>query len=371
MGGMRGVSSGSHATMLNHREPFSLLDSEDIVEVTVSDSILQLSGTVYNDTKVFKWSNTTSDGVLAKLNVNDSATVTALANNTEQRVSGKGPGNLFGVVERPENCTKSLCDYELRVRTPQALAYEISLQQYHALELETPRTVSTREMLFALDIIKEDLPIVIYIRALSRVRKLSVQFFNGDDPFNILLTKDNVAEGFAVLLQNSIGSRMFISIIADGDESVLDWYELYVDANYDIRDIFKWVVLMAMVILGTIFFALLIIALLRNPRIRLWYYRTIWGRNNADAASRREVNAIPLSTYTEDAAAGEDPDSCAICLDTFTTGDRVRTLPCDHIFHKTCIDMWLLERKKQCPLCWQNVETTRRDSREVLLDCDQ
>jgi len=44
-------------------------------------------------------------------------------------------------------------------------------------------------------------------------------------------------------------------------------------------------------------------------------------------------------------------DECTICLDEFAPGDRVRKLPCDHIFHSTCIAKWLVERSATCPLC--------------------
>lgn len=37
---------------------------------------------------------------------------------------------------------------------------------------------------------------------------------------------------------------------------------------------------------------------------------------------------------------------CTICLSEFVKGDRVRELPCHHIFHLDEIDTWLINRKK-------------------------
>jgi len=37
---------------------------------------------------------------------------------------------------------------------------------------------------------------------------------------------------------------------------------------------------------------------------------------------------------------------CAICLSDFVKGDKVRVLPCRHIFHLNEIDEWLIQRKK-------------------------
>lgn len=37
---------------------------------------------------------------------------------------------------------------------------------------------------------------------------------------------------------------------------------------------------------------------------------------------------------------------CAICLGEFERGDRLRILPCGHIFHVDEVDAWLIQRKK-------------------------
>jgi len=37
---------------------------------------------------------------------------------------------------------------------------------------------------------------------------------------------------------------------------------------------------------------------------------------------------------------------CAICLSEFAKGDKVRVLPCHHIFHVEEVDEWLIHRKK-------------------------
>lgn len=43
-------------------------------------------------------------------------------------------------------------------------------------------------------------------------------------------------------------------------------------------------------------------------------------------------------------------ESCAICLDSFNEGQRVRYLPCVHFFHTQCVDTWLRQRDT-CPVC--------------------
>ncbi|KXS09107.1 hypothetical protein M427DRAFT_75957 [Gonapodya prolifera JEL478] len=43
--------------------------------------------------------------------------------------------------------------------------------------------------------------------------------------------------------------------------------------------------------------------------------------------------------------------SCAVCLEEYAKKDTIRTLPCQHEFHKKCIDRWLLGVSATCPLC--------------------
>ncbi|MEJ1275084.1 ring finger protein 128 [Cricetulus griseus] len=47
---------------------------------------------------------------------------------------------------------------------------------------------------------------------------------------------------------------------------------------------------------------------------------------------------------------GPDGDSCAVCIELYKPNDLVRILTCNHIFHKTCVDPWLLEHRT-CPMC--------------------
>lgn len=44
------------------------------------------------------------------------------------------------------------------------------------------------------------------------------------------------------------------------------------------------------------------------------------------------------------------PSTCSICTEDFRQGDQLRNLPCGHLFHPACIDPWLCERSRTCPL---------------------
>lgn len=41
---------------------------------------------------------------------------------------------------------------------------------------------------------------------------------------------------------------------------------------------------------------------------------------------------------------------CPVCKDDYGLGERVRQLPCNHLFHDGCIVPWL-EQHDSCPVC--------------------
>jgi len=45
-----------------------------------------------------------------------------------------------------------------------------------------------------------------------------------------------------------------------------------------------------------------------------------------------------------------ESESCSICTEAFQKGEKVRMLPCSHIYHRHCIDPWLLDFAGTCPL---------------------
>lgn len=53
-------------------------------------------------------------------------------------------------------------------------------------------------------------------------------------------------------------------------------------------------------------------------------------------------------------AAHDSETMCSICLGDLCHGDTCCTTPCQHVFHKDCLDTWVRQRN-HCPLCVQKI----------------
>ncbi|KDP28062.1 hypothetical protein JCGZ_19470 [Jatropha curcas] len=69
-------------------------------------------------------------------------------------------------------------------------------------------------------------------------------------------------------------------------------------------------------------------------------------------APNEVVESLPVKSYTKlQKYHNEEAAQCYICLVEYEEGDSMRVLPCHHEFHTSCIDKWLKEIHRVCPLC--------------------
>ncbi|GAQ81382.1 Zinc finger RING-type domain containing protein [Klebsormidium nitens] len=91
-------------------------------------------------------------------------------------------------------------------------------------------------------------------------------------------------------------------------------------------------------------------------------------------APRAVVQALPLHVFEPQeptattANSGEaEQDAlpqCYICLTEYLAGEALRRLPCGHEYHSPCIDKWLLQVHRVCPVCRRDVCTRERASED-------
>lgn len=83
----------------------------------------------------------------------------------------------------------------------------------------------------------------------------------------------------------------------------------------------------------------------RRQRLRRASMRLL---QESSGLSNDEIKALPIVIVNQkDVPSCE---TCAICLEEYAHGDKLRLLPCNHEFHVPCIDNWL-NRKPFCPIC--------------------
>ncbi|XP_075518113.1 uncharacterized protein LOC142552276 [Primulina tabacum] len=64
------------------------------------------------------------------------------------------------------------------------------------------------------------------------------------------------------------------------------------------------------------------------------------------------VQSLPLKIFSKlKRKPSDEVAQCYICLVEYEDGDRMRILPCHHEFHRACVDKWLKEIHRVCPLC--------------------
>jgi len=68
--------------------------------------------------------------------------------------------------------------------------------------------------------------------------------------------------------------------------------------------------------------------------------------------SRSNLKKLPVIKFQKNSGMYE---TCAVCLEDFEEGEKLRQLPCKHAYHMKCIDPWLTKNRKVCPVCKRKV----------------
>ena len=63
-----------------------------------------------------------------------------------------------------------------------------------------------------------------------------------------------------------------------------------------------------------------------------------------------DIEALKKTSEIELSWESLPEDSCCICLSHFAEQEKALRLGCSHIFHTSCLEVWL-RRNASCPVC--------------------
>ncbi|XP_052789448.1 uncharacterized protein LOC128223960 isoform X2 [Mya arenaria] len=92
-----------------------------------------------------------------------------------------------------------------------------------------------------------------------------------------------------------------------------------------------------------------------NDYEALWELAENLGEVRRVGMESADISHLPVHVYQPSATSDSDGDSktdCLVCMEEFQAGERLKTLPCCHLYHVDCIDEWL-RRNAVCPICRQ------------------
>ncbi|KAG9287438.1 hypothetical protein G9A89_023810 [Geosiphon pyriformis] len=103
-----------------------------------------------------------------------------------------------------------------------------------------------------------------------------------------------------------------------------------------------------------------IIVVILSPTVVMIFIYVLWRIRQRqlikqDIAPQQVVYNLPTKIFYSAKSQENDPQECAICLEDYVDEDKLRIMPCKHEFHIACIDSWLTERKRFCPICKRDI----------------
>ncbi|CAM6100259.1 unnamed protein product [Calypogeia fissa] len=181
----------------------------------------------------------------------------------------------------------------------------------------------------------------------------AVIVYNNDDNSD-LVTMSGDSGGIhisAVFVSKSAGET--ILRFADDDSTTCYIRRSFESTAWSVMAVSFISLLAISAVLATFFFV-------RRHRLRHLGSRLILPREPLGMSST-QVKALPSIVFKCVGDGNGTAETCAICLEDYEIGDKLRILPCHHEFHTVCIDQWLMTRRPFCPVCKRDANTKSAD----------
>ncbi|KAH9662697.1 Receptor region transmembrane domain- and RING domain-containing protein 1 [Citrus sinensis] len=124
----------------------------------------------------------------------------------------------------------------------------------------------------------------------------------------------------------------------------------------------SWSVLMVSVFSLIVVFALFAVAFITPRPWRPWP-----GQNQPQPRrlDSKVVEALPCFLFSSASSSQcHGGETCAICLEDYQDGEKLKVLSCKHEFHASCVDSWLTKWGTFCPVCKHDMRNNS-ESNEV------
>ncbi|XP_050984042.1 RING finger protein 148 isoform X2 [Labeo rohita] len=186
------------------------------------------------------------------------------------------------------------------------------------------------------------------IQAAQREGASAVVIYNIDGTGNetLLMPHPEADDIVALMVGNILGTEMANRIKNGSDVSMM----IVVANAHVLWYSTTWAFALSFTFIGITAITMLYLAFLFIRRIhRIRQLRALEmeiKRENEKAIAKLAVRTL----RTGDPEVESEDVSCAVCTDSFKANEQVTVLPCRHLYHKKCIEPWLLEHPT-CPMC--------------------
>ncbi|EAR87415.3 zinc finger, C3HC4 type (RING finger) protein (macronuclear) [Tetrahymena thermophila SB210] len=77
-------------------------------------------------------------------------------------------------------------------------------------------------------------------------------------------------------------------------------------------------------------------------------------------ASENSISNLPTVTFSTEQVKEETLCECSVCKEEFTEGEQLVKMPCNHMYHSSCLVTWL-KMHNSCPTCRYELPTDNQD----------